>query len=168
MNLPTAEKFSVFLTFVPALWLSTEYIADAHTWFPTVTQIDIQLRVMLLPSTFPQSHTWADMLSSVDTTHTVHTHIHTLTIHTPYKRHTHTSHACILSNPYTSYTTPTNTTQNTHKDTHTYKYTHSHLLSTCPTYNHPHYSIKLCATQFFTDWWNSLCIDFTGTIFFTA
>lgn len=86
---------------------------------------------MLLPSTSPQIHTWTDMLSSVDTTHTVHTHIHKLIIHTPYKRHTHTSHAFILPyyHPYISYTTPRNTTHNTHTNTHIYIGAHTHTSS---------------------------------------
>ena len=50
-------------------------ISNSHT--------DIQLSVMLLPSTFPQGHTRAVMLSSVDTTHTVHTHT------PPHTRYTH-------------------------------------------------------------------------------
>lgn len=130
-------------------------ISNSHT--------DIQLNIMLLPSTSPQSHTWADMLSSVDTTHTVHTHIHTLTIHTSYKTHTHISHAFILPyyRPYTSHTTPTNTTQNTHIYTGAHTHTSSLLVQTVTS---PLFCKAMCNTvlyklmQLIVHWfhWNSI------------
>lgn len=89
-------------------------------------------------------------------THSTHTHTHTLYTHLTrdtHILHMHTSYHIITSihiihNTYKHHTKHTQT----HIDTGTHRYTHSHLLSTHPNYNHTHCSIKLCATQFFTDW----------------